>query len=73
MSYLNHNYKLTYKFQEKDNRDHTYVTEVDSKSTDLEATKITRNGIVSLQTAKAIPKIFAIPNLPPIIDQGNLG
>jgi C1A family cysteine protease len=68
------NYKLSYKFQEKDERDHTYTTELNViPQFKLETTKITRNGKLLLKTSKATPNNYTVTNLPSIIDQGELG
>ena len=71
MSHLN--YKLSYKFQEKDERDHTYTTETEPISKNSETTKIIRNGVVTLKTSKSTPTNYVIPGLPSVIDQGDLG
>lgn len=72
MSHLN--YKLHYKFQEKDNRDHTYTSEILQTTTNLETTKINRNGNVVIKTTTDDkPKNYVVTNLPSIIDQGELG
>ena len=73
MSHLN--YKLQYKFQEKDNRDHTYTSEIDKITINLETTTIIRNGNVVIKTTTTDdkPKNYVVTNLPSIIDQGELG
>lgn len=69
----NLNYKLTYKFQQKDVRDHTYTTVTDPKSSNTETTTVVRNGVVSTVNSKISPTNYIINGLPSIIDQGNLG
>lgn len=67
------NYKLTYKFQEKDNRDYTYTTRPHPTNNKLEITTIVKKGIQNLKTTNVSPTNFVIDNLPPILDQGNYG
>ena len=65
-------YKLSYKFQNKDHRDHTYKTEIDQKI-NTETTTITRNGVVTLKKSKITPLRYIVTNLPSIVDQRELG
>ena len=56
------NYKLTYKFQEKDNRDYKHMTILDPTNNKLEITTIVKKGIQNLKTTNVSPKIFVINN-----------
>jgi len=67
------NYKLTYKFQEKDSRDYTYTTIPHPTNNKLELTRIIKKGIQNLKITNVSPKNFVINNLSPILDQGNYG
>jgi C1A family cysteine protease len=67
------NYKLTYKFQEKDSRDYTFTTILDPTNNKLELTTIVKKGIQNLKTTNISPTNFVINNLPSILDQGNYG
>ena len=67
------NYKLTYKFQEKDNRDYTHTTIPHPTNNKLELTTIVKKGINNVKPSKTSPTVFLITNLPPILNQGNYG
>jgi C1A family cysteine protease len=66
--------KLTYKFQNKDTRDHTYNAEK-HPTNNLEVIKInmsSKNNLIE-KTTPLSGKLFSITNLPKILDQGSLG
>lgn len=67
------NYKLTYKFQEKDNRDYTHTAILDPTNNKLEIATTIKKGIKAVKKTKVSPTTFLITNLPPILDQGNYG
>jgi len=74
MSVVSHlNCRLNYKFQKKDDRDHTYKTEPHPELTHLEVTSTTRKGTVTTKTSKVAPTSYNVTGLPPIIDQGDIG
>jgi hypothetical protein len=73
MSLSHLNCRLNYKFQKKDDRDHTYKTEPHPELTHLEVTSTTRKGSVTTKTSKVAPSSYNVTGLPPIIDQGDLG
>jgi C1A family cysteine protease len=73
MSLAHLNCHLNYKFQEKDERDHTCKTEAHPELSHLEVTTITRKGTVTTKTQKVAPASYNVTSLPPIIDQGDLG
>ena len=64
-------YKLSYKFQEKDPRDFIHKTVI--HPTNLEVTTITKNGVSTLKTTKVAPTAFTVSKLPTILDQSSLG
>ena len=66
-------YKLTYKFQEKDDRDFIHKTTAHPTNANLELTTIKKSGVSILQTVKVSPTVFTVSKLPPILDQSNLG
>jgi C1A family cysteine protease len=65
-------YKLNYTFQKKDTRDYKYTTSIHPNNILETTTIVTKNGSI-LKAVKISPSMFIIPNLPPIINQGNLG
>ncbi len=73
MSLPHLNCRLNYKFQKKDDRDHTYKTEPHPELTHLEVTTTTRKGIVAKNTTKVAPTSYNVTALPSIIDQGDIG
>ena len=64
MSLSHLNCRLNYKFQKKDDRDHTYKTEAHPELTHLQVTSITRKGIVSKKTSKVAPTSYNVTGLP---------
>jgi C1A family cysteine protease len=66
-------YKLSYKFQEKDERDYIYKTLEHPTNTALQLNIVVRPDAKFLKVNKISPTIFQISNLPPILDQGQLG
>jgi C1A family cysteine protease len=70
---LEDTYKLIYSFQEKDERDYTHKTIVNPNNNKLELTTITKKGEKILKATKQSPPTFVLTNLPPILQQGNLG
>ncbi len=73
MSLSHLNCRLNYKFQKKDERDHTYKTEAHPELTHLEVTTTSRKGIVLKKTTKVAPTSYNVTALPSIIDQGDIG
>jgi C1A family cysteine protease len=73
MSLAHLNCRLNYKFQEKDERDHTCKTEAHPELTHLEVTTTSRKDTVTTNTSKVAPSSYNVTGLPPIIDQGDLG
>jgi Papain family cysteine protease len=68
------NYKLTYKFQKKDHRDHIHKTIIDPTNNKLEITIITKKGKKILKkTQKSYASRFIISKLPNILNQGKFG
>jgi hypothetical protein len=65
-------YKLNYTFQKKEKSDYKYATSIHPNNILETTTIVTKNGNISKAT-KISPSTFIIPNLPPIINQGNLG
>lgn len=60
-------YQLSYKFQVKDDRDHT------THHNDGKLVLKTAKGGTVLTAPKILPPVFTIPTLAPILDQGDLG
>jgi hypothetical protein len=66
-------YKLTYKFQQKDPRDFIYRTIEHPDDAKLEITTVVKKDVRTLQVAKASPSAFTVSKLPQILDQSSLG
>lgn len=67
------NFRLNYKFQKKDDRDHTYKTDTHPELSHLEVTSTTRKGVVLKNRSKVAPGSYNVTSLPPIMDQGDIG
>lgn len=68
------NYKFSYEFQEKDDRDYIHKTTPHPENLKLEVTTIIKPAATTiLKVTPVSPAIFTIANLPPILNQGNLG
>jgi C1A family cysteine protease len=66
-------YKLNHQFQEKDERDYTYSVKLDEVH-NLEIVTKTAKGVTTTTTQPSkTSSAFTIPNLPSIINQGNIG
>lgn len=69
-------YKLLYKFQNKDERDYMYKATPHYGDINLETSSITiplKNNVINNNTSSKSPSTFIINQLAPILDQGNMG
>lgn len=67
------NYKLSYKFQKKDERDYIYKTLPHPTNAKLQLNIVVRPDTKFLKVDKSSPSSFQLTKLPPILDQGQLG
>jgi C1A family cysteine protease len=67
-------YNLNYKFQNKDDRDHVFITQIDEfKKHELSSITIPSKNAITVNKSKVSLNSFIIPKLAPILDQGDLG
>jgi C1A family cysteine protease len=66
-------YKFSYEFQKKDDRDYIHKTETHPQNLKLELTTVITPLKTILKVVPASPATFTIANLPPILNQGDLG